>query len=62
MEATVFCNDKPIVFGTAFDREPGFKSENLIKYRIQCGYYGGACVCVCEGATTEAFAPYFGRL
>jgi len=25
---------KPIVFGTAFDQEPGFKTENLIQYRI----------------------------
>jgi len=40
MEATyVFCKGKPTVFGTAFDRKQGFKTENLIKYRIQwrCG-------------------------
>jgi len=35
---------KPIVFGTALDREPGFKTVNLIKYWIQCRHYGGACV------------------
>jgi len=29
------CKGKPTVFGTAFDREPGFKTENLIKYQIQ---------------------------
>jgi len=42
---TVFRKGKPTVFGTAFDREPEFKTENLIKYRIQCRHYGGACVC-----------------
>jgi len=47
MEAIVFCKGKPTVFGTAFDREPGFKTENLIKYGIQCRHYGGASVCVC---------------
>jgi len=40
------CFLKSLVFGTAFDREPRFKTENLIKYRIQCRHYGGACVCV----------------
>jgi len=42
----VFCKGKPTDFGTAFDRESGFKTENLVKYRIQCRHYGGACVYV----------------
>jgi len=55
---------KPTVFDTAFDREPGFKTENLIQYRIQCRHSGGASVCVCvivrvRGSTTEAFATLF---
>jgi len=27
-----FCKGKPTDFGIAFDREPGIKTENLIKY------------------------------
>jgi len=41
----VFCKGKLTVFGTAFDREPGFKTENQIKCRIQCRHCGGACMC-----------------
>jgi len=46
----VFCKGKTAVFGTAFDREPGFRTENLIKYRIQTVY-----VCVCEGGYNRSF-------
>jgi len=50
---------KPTVFGIAFDHEPGFKTENLIKYRIQCRLYGGACSVCVRGATTKACATLF---
>jgi len=57
----MFYQGKPAVYVTAFEREPGFITENLIKYRIQCRHNGGACcVCVCvKEATTEAFATLF---
>jgi len=42
----VFYQGKPAVFGTAFEREPGFITENLIKYRIQCLHFDGTCVWV----------------
>jgi len=52
----VFCKGKSTVFGTAFDREPGFKTDNLIKYRIQCRHWSGACVCVRgEGSYNRSF-------
>jgi len=54
-----FCKGKPTDFGTAFDREPGFKTESLIKYRIQWRHYGEACVCERRGATTKACATLF---
>jgi len=69
-----FCKGKPTVFGTAFDRKPGFKTENLIKYRIHCRHYGGACMCVCvcvcvcvsererRGLQQNLVPTYFGRL
>jgi len=52
----VSCKGKPTV--TAFNREPEFKTENLIKYRIQCRHYDKACVCE-GGATTEACVTQF---
>jgi len=42
----VFVKGKPCIFGTAFDRQPTFKTVNLIKFQIQCRHYGGACVWV----------------
>jgi len=59
----VFCKGKPTVFGTAFNREPGFKIGNLIKYRIQCRHYvWSLCVCVGGGLQHILVPPYFGRL
>jgi len=51
-----FIRVKPTVLGTAFHHEPGFKAENLIKYRILCRHYNEACG---GGATTETCATLF---
>jgi len=62
MEATKsFIRVKPTVFNTAFHREPGFKAEVPIKYRIQiiqCCHYDRAC----GGLQQKLLLPYFGRL
>jgi len=59
IEATVFSKGKPTIFGAAFDREPGFKTENLIKPWAKCRHFGGACVRVCERAITKDCATLF---
>jgi len=53
MEATLVCKDKPTVFGTAFDREAGFKTEsNKILNPVPSLLWG---LCVCEGDYNKSF-------
>jgi len=56
----VFCKGKPTVFVTAFDREPGFKTECNKISNLMPSLWWGLCVCVREGYNISLCHPSLG--